>query len=102
MIIHLTKVLIWVFLKDQLLHLSYLPFLYMISQKHYQKQKQKTYGTISNAVTILDLMRTMCPLGSLGTTVFFQFFGAQIKPLVLYTSEVWGTSRLSNIETADV
>ena len=49
---------------------------------------------------ILDLMRTMWSLGSFDTTVLFQLFDAQIKPMLLYASEVWGTSRLANIETA--
>ena len=49
---------------------------------------------------ILDLMRTVWSLGSFDTTVFFQLFGAQIKPMFLYASELWGTSRLANIETA--
>ena len=48
----------------------------------------------------LDLMRTMWSLGSFDTTVFFQLFDAQSKPMLLYASEVWGTSRLANIETA--
>ena len=49
---------------------------------------------------LLDLMRTVWSLGSFDTTVFFQLFDAQIKPMLLYASEVWGTSRLANIETA--
>ena len=34
----------------------------------------------------LDLMKTMWSLGSLNTTVFFQLFDAQIKPMLLYAS----------------
>ena len=45
-------------------------------------------------------MRTLSSLGSSDTTVFFQLLDAQIKPMLLYVSEVWGTSRLANIETA--
>ena len=44
-------------------------------------------------------MKTMWSLGSVDTTVFFQLFNAQIKPMLLYASEVWSTSRLANIET---
>ena len=47
---------------------------------------------------ILDLMKTMWSLGSLDTTVFFQLFDAQIKPMLLYASEIWGTARVSVIE----
>ena len=49
---------------------------------------------------ILDLMKTMWSLGSLNTTVFFQLFDAQIKPMLLYASEIWGTSILRIIESA--
>ena len=49
---------------------------------------------------ILDLMKTMWSLGSLNTTVFFQLFDAQIKPMLLYASEIWGTSKLHIIESA--
>ena len=42
----------------------------------------------------------MWSLGSFDTTVFLQLFDAQIKPMLLYASEVWGTSRLANIEKA--
>ena len=49
---------------------------------------------------ILDLMKTMWSLGSFDSTVFFQLFDAQIKPMLLYASEIWGMSRLSIIESA--
>ena len=45
-------------------------------------------------------MRTMWSVKCFDTTLFFQLFDAQIKPMLLYASEVWGTSRLANIETA--
>ena len=51
---------------------------------------------------ILDLMKTMWSLVSLDTTVFFQLFDAQIKPMLLYASEIWGTARVSAIEAADL
>ena len=41
---------------------------------------------------ILDLVRTMWFLGSFDTTESYQLFDAQIKPMLLYASEVWGTS----------
>ena len=47
---------------------------------------------------ILDLMRTMWILGNLDTTVFFQLFDAQVKPMLLCASEIWGMTRLSKIE----
>ena len=49
---------------------------------------------------ILDLMKTKWSLGSLDTTVFFQLFDAQIKPMLSYASEILGTARESVIESA--
>ena len=49
---------------------------------------------------VLDLLKTMWSLGSLNTRVFFQLFHAQIKPMLLYASEMWGTARLNVIESA--
>ena len=49
---------------------------------------------------ILDLMKTMWSLGSLDTSLFFKLFDAQIKPMLLYASEIWGMLRLTAIETA--
>ena len=49
---------------------------------------------------ILDLIKTMWSLGSLDTSLFFKLFDAQIKPMLLYASEVWGMLRLTAIETA--
>ena len=49
---------------------------------------------------ILDLMKTMWSLDSLNTTVFFQLFDAQIKPMLLYASEIWGISKHRIIESA--
>ena len=45
-----------------------------------------------------DLMRTMWSLGNLDTTVFFQFFDAQVKSMLWYAFEIWGMTRLSKIE----
>lgn len=49
---------------------------------------------------ILDLMRTMWSLCNLDSSVFFQLFDAQIKPMLLYASEIWGISRLAVVESA--
>ena len=45
-------------------------------------------------------MKIMLSLGSLSTSVFFQLFDAQIKPMLLYASEIWGMSKSSSIESA--
>ena len=37
---------------------------------------------------VLDLMKTAWSLGSLSTSVFFQLFDAQSKPMLLYPSEI--------------
>ena len=49
---------------------------------------------------VLDIIKTMWCIGSLNTYVFFQFFDSQVKPMLLYASEIWGLSRVANIESA--
>ena len=49
---------------------------------------------------ILEFMKMMWCLGCMNTVVIFQLFDAQIKPVLLYASEVWGTVRLSVTESA--
>ena len=49
---------------------------------------------------LLDLMKTMWSLGSLKHNRLFSTAGAQIKPMLLYASEMWGTSTLCIIESA--
>lgn len=49
---------------------------------------------------ILELMKTMWSLGSLDSNLFFQLFDAQVKPMLLYASEIWGTVRLGIVESA--
>ena len=49
---------------------------------------------------ILDLMKTIWSLGSFNSSLFFKLSGCQIKPMLLYASEVWGTTNIHVIETA--
>ena len=49
---------------------------------------------------VLDIIKTMWCIGSLNTYVFFRFFDSQVKPMLLYASEIWGLSRVANIESA--
>ena len=39
---------------------------------------------------ILDIFKTMWSLGNINTSIFFQLYDCQIKPMVLYGSEIWG------------
>ena len=39
-------------------------------------------------------------IGSMNTLIFFNFFDAQIKPMLLYASEIWGINKVTNIEAA--
>ena len=48
-------------------------------------------------VKSLDLMKTMWSLGSLDTSLFFKLFDAQIKPMLLYASEIWRTRTRTRI-----
>ena len=49
---------------------------------------------------ILDLMKTMWSLGSFDSSLFFKLFDCQVKPMLLYASEIWGTTNIHVIETA--
>ena len=49
---------------------------------------------------VLDIMKTMWCIGSMNTKIFFQFFDSQVKPMLLYASEIWGICKISNIEAA--
>jgi hypothetical protein len=49
---------------------------------------------------VLDLMKTMWSLGYFDPSFFFQLFDAQVKSMLLYAAEIWGTLRLSIIESA--
>lgn len=49
---------------------------------------------------VFDILKTMWALGNLNAKIFFQLFDAQIKPMLLYASEVWGLLKLDIIETA--
>ena len=49
---------------------------------------------------ILDLMRTMWSLGSFDSSLLFKLFDCQVKPMLLYESEIWGTMNIQFIKTA--
>ena len=49
---------------------------------------------------IVDITRTIYSLGSLDKKIYFKLFDAQVKPMLLYASEIWGITRNSTIESA--
>ena len=49
---------------------------------------------------ITDLFKTMWAIGNIDTNIFFQLFDCQIKPILLYGSEVWGGFASESIESA--
>ena len=54
------------------------------------KAKRKTF----------DILKTMWALGSLNTTIFFQLYDSQVKPMLLYAAEVWGYTKVDIVEKA--
>ena len=42
---------------------------------------------------VVDIMRTMWSLGNLGMSIFFKLFDAQVRPIFLYSSKLWGMTR---------
>ena len=49
---------------------------------------------------ILDLMKTVWSLESFDSSLFCKLFDCQVKPMLLYASEIWGTTNIHVIETA--
>jgi exonuclease III len=47
---------------------------------------------------VVEIMRIMWRLGSIDYSVFFRLFDAQIKPMLLYASEIWGMKRYHVVE----
>ena len=47
---------------------------------------------------VIDIMKTMYSLGNMDLSIFFKLFDAQVKPLILYLSEIWGLTRWKAIE----
>jgi hypothetical protein len=48
---------------------------------------------------VVEIMKTMWSLGNMDFSIFFKLFDAQVKPMLLYASEIWGTSRFSVVES---
>ena len=77
---------------------SYMYLGYTLTTKLSSNSACEQYASKAKG-KILDLTKTMV-FGSLNTTVFFQLFDAQIKPMLLYASVIWGTSKHRIIESA--
>ena len=63
--------------------------------------------TFSNAVdemakkarkAVIDILRTVWRLGDFSATTFLTMFDAQIKPMLLYGSEIWGLKEYKSVE----
>ena len=48
---------------------------------------------------VVEILKTMWRLGGMNTSVFFKLFDAQVKPMLLYTSEIWGVTQFREIES---
>lgn len=47
---------------------------------------------------VLDLIKTMQRLGHIDINIFFKLFDAQVKPMLLYAAEIWGTTSYKAVE----
>ena len=47
---------------------------------------------------LIQVMSVLYSVGALSPDVFFKMFNAQIQPILLYGSEIWGFQRFQNIE----
>ena len=66
-----------------------------------------TRMTFSNALNemgnkarkgVTDIFRTLWRLGDFSAPIFFKMFDAQIKPMLLYGSEIWGLKEYKSVE----
>ena len=48
---------------------------------------------------IVAITKALYTLGSINVNIFFKLFDAQVKPMLLYASEIWGTSKFDVIES---
>ena len=49
---------------------------------------------------IVEILKTLWKLGEITPSVFLTMFDTQIKPILLYGSEIWGTFEISHFEKA--
>ena len=47
---------------------------------------------------VTDIFRTLRRLGDFSAPVFFKMFDVQIKPMLLYGSEIWGLKEYKSVE----
>ena len=47
---------------------------------------------------VVDIFKTLWKLNCTSPTIFFKLFDAQVVPILLYASEIWGTNELDEIE----
>ena len=48
---------------------------------------------------IIAITKALYTLGSINVNIFFKLFDAQVKPMLLYASEIWGMSKFAVIES---
>lgn len=48
---------------------------------------------------VVEIMKTMWKLETFDFHIFFKLFDAQVKPMLLYTAEIWGLTRFQVIES---
>jgi len=47
---------------------------------------------------VVELLKTMWNLGTMDLAIFLKLFDSQVKPLLLYASEIWGSTQFHVIE----
>ena len=49
---------------------------------------------------VVEILKTMWSLGNMDPSLFFKLFDAQVKPMLLYSAEIWGLTKYKTIESA--
>ena len=51
---------------------------------------------------VVEILKTMWSLGKINLPFFFRLFDAQVKPMLLYSSEVWGAAQFKVVESVQL
>lgn len=51
---------------------------------------------------VVEILRTIWSLGKMNMSFFFRLFDAQVKPMLLYTSEIWGAAQYKVVEAVQL
>ena len=70
--------------------------LFLTTRMTFSNAPNETANKARKGVT--DILRMLWRLGDFSAPIFFKMFDAQIKPMLLYGSEIWGLKEYKSVE----